>query len=100
MTQVRRTEIAHRSILVTGAQGVSGAAVLEHYAANSANTVYGLSRRSAESHDNIRHISVDLLDRVDIMAKLSVIPNPTHLVFGAYVDKKTPPRRARSTLSF
>lgn len=68
MTQVRRTEIAHRSILVTGAQGVSGAAVLEHYAANSANTVYGLSRRSAESHDNIRHISVDLLDRVDIMA--------------------------------
>ncbi len=79
---------SERSVLVTGAQGVSGGAVLEHYAALPGTTVYGLSRRAAEDSGNVHHISVDLLDVEDIKAKLTNVPNITHLFFGAYIDKK------------
>lgn len=79
---------SERSVLVTGAQGVSGGAVLEHYAAQPGTTVYGLSRRAAENSGNVHHISLDLLDADDIKAKLASVLNITHLFFGAYIDKK------------
>jgi hypothetical protein len=50
-----------RVVIVAGAQGVSGNAVLKQYAALPGTTVYGLSRRPSESSGNIQHISVDLL---------------------------------------
>ena len=88
MTSALESLVGNRSILVTGAQGVSGGAVLEQYAAAPGTTVYGLSRRAGESSGNIRHISVDLLDALDIKVKLQSIANITHLFFGAYIDKK------------
>ena len=59
-----------RVVIVAGAQGVSGNAVLKQYAALPGTTVYGLSRRSSESSGNTHHISVDLLSPGDVKAKL------------------------------
>ena len=88
MTQAQAIPENDRSILVTGAQGVSGGAVLEHYAALPETNVYGLSRRPADSSGNVKHISVDLLNSEDIKLKLATVRNITHLFFGAYIDKK------------
>jgi nucleoside-diphosphate-sugar epimerase len=86
----RQSEItSQRTIIVAGAQGVSGRAVLERYAALPGTSVYGLSRRPAESEGNVRHISVDLLDADDVKSKLGHLSAATHLVFGAYVEKPT-----------
>jgi nucleoside-diphosphate-sugar epimerase len=77
-----------RTVLVTGAQGVSGRAVVEHYARLPETMVFGLSRRESPSEGNVRHISVDLLNTEDIKAKLDPIREITHLFFGAYIDKQ------------
>jgi nucleoside-diphosphate-sugar epimerase len=77
-----------RTVLVTGAQGVSGRAVVDHYAKLTHTRVYGLSRRSLPSANGVDHVSVDLLDADDINVKLSKIPDVTHLFFGAYIDKQ------------
>ena len=80
---------SRRTVVVAGAQGVSGRAVLERYATSPGTTVYGLSRRPADSAGNVQHISVDLLKPDDVKAKLGHLSETTHLVFGAYVDKPT-----------
>src|ERR1700683_5529418 len=77
-----------RSVVVTGAQGVSGAAVLKGYAALPGTTVYGVSRRPVQKNGHVRHISVDLLNPDDVKAKLSHLRETTHLFFGAYIDKQ------------
>src|SRR5258707_8344095 len=77
-----------RIVVVTGAQGVSGGAVLTRYAALPGTTVYGVSRRPAEGEGNVRHLSVDLLNPDDVKAKLGHLQETTHLFFGAYIDKQ------------
>jgi nucleoside-diphosphate-sugar epimerase len=77
-----------RTVVVTGAQGVSGAAVLKRYAALPGTTVYGVSRRPVENDGNVRHISVDLSNPDDVKAKLGHLREATHLFFGAYIDKQ------------
>jgi nucleoside-diphosphate-sugar epimerase len=77
-----------RTVVVTGAQGVSGAAVLKRYAALPGTTVYGVSRRPVENDGNVRNISVDLLNPDDVKAKLDHLRETTHLFFGAYIDKQ------------
>ncbi len=79
---------SRRTVLVTGAQGVSGRAVVEHYSKLPETMVYGLSRRELAGEGNVKHISVDLLNANDIQAKLSPIQGITHLFFGAYIDKQ------------
>jgi nucleoside-diphosphate-sugar epimerase len=81
------------TVIVAGAQGVSGRAVLERYAAASGTTVYGLSRRPANGEKNVRHISVDLLDAEDVYTKLGHLKAATHLVFAAYIEKPTAAER-------
>jgi len=88
MTIEKRKAGTVRTILVTGAQGVSGRAVVEHYSRLPETMVYGLSRRESHSGGNVRNISVDLLNADDIRAKLDPIPEITHLFFGAYIDKQ------------
>jgi nucleoside-diphosphate-sugar epimerase len=86
----RQSELTNqRAIIVAGAQGVSGRAVLERYAALPGTSVYGLSRRPAKSEGNVRHISVDLLDADDVKTKLGHLSAATHLGFGVYVEKPT-----------
>jgi nucleoside-diphosphate-sugar epimerase len=88
MTANINTATSRRTILVTGAQGVSGRAVVEHYSKLPETMVYGLSRRELAGEGNVKHISVDLLNANDIQAKLSPIQGITHLFFGAYIDKQ------------
>jgi nucleoside-diphosphate-sugar epimerase len=85
-----------RTVVVTGAQGVSGAAVLKRYAALPGTTVYGVSRKPVENDGNVRHNSVDLLSPDDVKAKLSHLRETTHLLFGAYIDKQNEERGERS----
>ena len=85
---------SRRTLLVTGAQGVSGRAVVEHYSKLPQTMVYGLSRRELAGEGNVKHISVDLLNADDIQAKLSPIQGITHLFFGAYIDKQDAARKS------
>jgi nucleoside-diphosphate-sugar epimerase len=89
MTVGQNETKSRRCVLVAGAQGVSGSAVLKQYAALSGTTVYGLSRRPSESRENVQHISVDLLNPDDIGAKLGRLKEITHLFFGAYIERPT-----------
>ena len=68
---------------------MSGAAVVQKYAALPATAVYGLSRREAQSSGNVRNISVDLLNPDDVLSKLGQVKDATHLFFGAYVERNT-----------
>ncbi len=53
-----------RTVLVTGAQGVSGRAVVEHYARLPETMVFGLSRRecavASRARSNLRTAGSDL----------------------------------------
>jgi NAD(P)-dependent dehydrogenase (short-subunit alcohol dehydrogenase family) len=53
MTVQRIESNTQRTVIVTGAQGVSGAAVLKTYAALPGTTVYGVSRRPVENDGNV-----------------------------------------------
>jgi len=86
--QTHDKDEASRTILVTGAQGVSGRAVVDHYSKLPNTRVYGLSRRTSPAAKGVEHISVDLLDATDVKTKLSQISGGTHLFFGAYIDKQ------------
>jgi nucleoside-diphosphate-sugar epimerase len=79
MTTRQRELDNQRTVIVAGAQGVSGRAVLERYATSPGTAVYGLSRRPAKGEGNVRHISVDLLDADDVYTKLGHLKAATHL---------------------
>ena len=90
---------AENTILVTGAQGVSGRAVVDHYARLPNTKVYGLSRRSCPAADGVEHVSVDLLDVSDIKKKVGAIAGVIHLFFGAYVDKQDPTEKSAANVA-
>ncbi|MFC4943690.1 SDR family oxidoreductase [Pseudonocardia sp. GCM10023141] len=75
--------------VVVGAQGVIGGTLVEHLAGLDGWTVIGLSRRSGESSDRVRHIGVDLLDPADCREKLAGLGAATHLFYAAYQDRPT-----------
>jgi nucleoside-diphosphate-sugar epimerase len=83
-----------KSILVAGAQGVIGRAAAEHFCKKRGVTVYGVSRRPVVGLENVRAISVDLLNPDDAKAKISKLKDVTHVIFGAYVEKDTPTERS------
>ena len=73
-----------RSAVVVGAQGVIGRYIVEKLAALPDWQVVGLSRRRGVDGPRVRHISVDLLDRADAVAKLSGLADPSHVFFAAF----------------
>lgn len=83
-----------KTVLVAGAQGVTGRAVAEHFSKKTDTTVYGISRRPIEGLENVNAIHADLLDREDMGTKLGHLKDVTHVVFGAYVEKDTPTERS------
>ena len=76
--------------LVVGAQGVIGRSVAEYLSTRPGWNVIGASRRTAQDQKTLRHISVDLLDPDDCIAKLSELHEITDLVFAAYAEQPTP----------
>ena len=79
---------AKNVVLVTGSQGVSRGAAVQHCRIPDTK-VYGLSRREAAPGVGVEHISVDLLNAADVRQKLETTRNITHIVFGAYIEKPT-----------
>lgn len=75
------------SVVVAGAGGVIGTSVVEAYA-NAGVKVTGISRRKPDmSHGE--HVSVDLAEEENALEGLAALSDTTHLVFAAYVERKS-----------
>jgi len=70
--------------VVVGALGVIGRYVVEKLASLPDWQVIGLSRRKGEDGERVRYVSVDLLDRGDVEAKLSSLKEVTHVFYAAF----------------
>ena len=67
-------------IVVAGALGLVGGAVVEHFERLGDWDIIGLSRRSPASRgQKARYIPVDLRDQADCQAKLGGLSGATHL---------------------
>ena len=83
-----------RTVLVAGAQGVTGLAAAQHYSSLPNTKVYGLSRRSMEDLPGVFPIQVDLLSPDDVERAIAPLKDVTHIIFGAYLEKNTPRERS------
>jgi len=68
-----------KKALVAGALGVTGRALVNHLVALGDWEVIGLSRRSPEFPTTAQYISVDLLNRSEVAARISGIGDVTHI---------------------
>jgi NAD(P)-dependent dehydrogenase (short-subunit alcohol dehydrogenase family) len=87
---------ARKTILIAGAQGVTGRAAAEHFSKQADIKVYGISRRNIEGLENVQPISADLTNPTDTRKMLGGLEDVTHVVFGAYVEKETPTERLQA----
>ena len=83
-----------KTVMVAGAQGVTGRAAAEHFSKEAGTTVHAVSRRPVVGLENVQPISADLLDREDTGKKPGNLKDVTHVIFGAYVEKATPTERS------
>ena len=83
-----------RTILIAGAQGVSGRAAAQHFVREQDAVVYALSRRTEGHVEGVRPVAVDLLDPASVRERVGPIEGVTHVVFGAYIEKKTAAERS------
>jgi nucleoside-diphosphate-sugar epimerase len=72
-----------RTALVAGALGVTGRTLVNHLTSLGDWNVIGLSRRRPEFQTTANFISVDLLNRPEIEARLSGIDHITHVFYAA-----------------
>ena len=75
-------------LLVAGALGIIGRAVLAHYENIGGWEIVGLSRRGADFPSKAHFISVDVRDPADCRAKLSELRGVTHVVYAALFEKR------------
>ncbi|MDR6878837.1 SDR family oxidoreductase [Bacillus sp. 3255] len=75
--------------LVVGANGVIGRNLIDHLITLPDWDVIGVSRRGGESNDRVRYVTVDLLDRAELIEKLSDLTEVTHIFYAAYQDRAT-----------
>lgn len=73
--------------LVVGANGVIGTNLIAHLQSLKDWNVIGLSRRGNAANENVQSVSVDLLNREDVIEKLSGLHTVTHIFYTAYQDK-------------
>lgn len=81
--------MARKTILVAGALGVLGRALISECEAKPDIDVIGLGRRRPDFESRARFISVDLTSRADCEAKLGDLGTVTHIVFVAWVPRAT-----------
>lgn len=74
------------TVLVAGAGGLVGRAVIDHYL-SAGWEVVALSRRPPEPATGAAHLAVDLADAAQGRARLSEIRNLTHVVYAALYEK-------------
>jgi nucleoside-diphosphate-sugar epimerase len=81
--------MVQRTILVAGALGVIGRALVEHCEDKPDVEVIGLARRTPEFQTRAAFRSVNLLDRADCEGQLSDLRNTTHIVYAAWQPQTT-----------
>ena len=78
----------HRKVVVAGALGLVGRAVVEHFADGSTDwEVVGLSRRAPDFESSARFVGVDLRDASASRAALAEHADATHIVYAALFEK-------------
>src|SRR5277367_2258038 len=75
-------------VIVSGVNGVSGHAAAQNWATVPDTKVYGISRRVLPLPPGVEGLHVDLLQPDEVKQKLENIRDVTHLVFGAYIEKR------------
>jgi nucleoside-diphosphate-sugar epimerase len=75
------------TVLVAGAGGLVGRAVIDHYLGEGGWDVIALSRRPPEPPTGARHLAVDLADAEACRARLGGISGLTHVVYAALFEK-------------
>ncbi|MGC8525444.1 MAG: SDR family oxidoreductase [Acidibrevibacterium sp.] len=78
---------SERTVLVAGAGGLVGRAVIEHYLARGNVDVIALSRHPPIPHTGARFIAVDLTDAAGCAARLGDLTGVTHIVYAALYEK-------------
>jgi nucleoside-diphosphate-sugar epimerase len=79
-----------KQAVVVGALGVIGRYIVERLLAHEEWSVIGLSRRPVADAGRYRHVSVDLLDRNDVKAKLAGCAQATHVFYAAFSPASGP----------
>lgn len=74
-----------RTVVVAGALGVAGRAVLHELEHRDDTEILALSRRNADFDTRARFVSLDLTDRAACDAAAPELQAATHLVFAAFV---------------
>ena len=73
-----------KTAIVVGALGVIGRYIVDRIAAQAGWRMVGLSRRQGKDRENVRYISVDLLDAADSARKLAPLVDATHIFYCAF----------------
>ena len=74
-----------RNLLVVGATGLLGRAILKHFRTKSAWHCIGLSRRSPDL-SKVLHVKSDLMDKSSLESHYDILKNVTHVVYGALYE--------------
>jgi nucleoside-diphosphate-sugar epimerase len=82
-----KNPMSNKVMLVAGASGLIGAAVVEHFAAQAGWEVVALSRRAVPAGPTVRHLAVDLTDMAACRGAASVLAGVTHVVYTALYEK-------------
>ena len=78
--------MACKTVLIAGAHGLIGRALIEQLEADPATDIIGLGRRGG-AIGRARIIAVDLLDRAACMATLGRLSGVTHIIFAAWTPR-------------
>ena len=88
-TAAEEDEVPNKTLLVAGALGVIGRALIEHCAATDDARIIGLSRRAASLGRAVEHRVVDLCDAANCQRNLAGLERVTHLVYAAWQPRPT-----------
>jgi nucleoside-diphosphate-sugar epimerase len=78
---------ARDKVVVVGASGVVGQAVLRHFAGLPGWDAVGVSRRPPVNVPRVDHVAVNLTDRASCAAAFGAMRDVTHLVYAAVYEK-------------
>jgi nucleoside-diphosphate-sugar epimerase len=79
--------MASKKIVVAGATGLVGNAVLRHFGASGGAEVVALSRRKPRDLYRARHVVLDLTDAAQCVAIAPELKGTTHLIYAALYEE-------------
>src|SRR6478735_8056572 len=78
--------MADKKVVVAGATGLVGSAVLRHFGSTGKCEVVALSRRRPRDLHGARHVQIDLTDAAQCARTASELHGATHLVYAALYE--------------